>query len=276
MARPATTGEGPPRGGGLHRHEVHLADGTLARPVGDVARVHRALVLGLRGFRLGRRAGAAAAGREAAAQQQHRRQDGDGSSRRSHRFSPQFPIEPDIAAGAAGADPDAPPAIPPAPPKAPASEPGPAAPADGIREVASRLASAIEALICSWVASSAEVVDPIPIQRRERFEHGQERHLPRLVAGDRGLVGEPRLREQPVGVEHRHPLGGAQLRDPLARAEADLRPHGLHLERGRPATRLRLCHRGVASPAVERQADADAGHPHGIEPAAVHVPGLDG
>ena len=44
----------------------------------------------------------------------------------------------------------------------------------------------------------------------------------------------------------------------------------------RAATRLRLRDGGVASPAVEGQGDADAGLPHGIEAAAVHVAGLHG
>ena len=122
----------------------------------------------------------------------------------------------------------------------------------------------------------AQVVDPVAVERRQGLEHGQERHLAGLVAGDRGLVREPRLREEAVGVDGGHPLGGAELRLALARAEPDLRAHRLHLERGRATTGLCLRDRGVASPAVEGQGDADAGLPHGIEAAAVHVAGLHG
>ena len=120
------------------------------------------------------------------------------------------------------------------------------------------------------------MIDPVAIERRERLENGQERDLPRLVAGDRGLVREPRLGEDAVGVDGGHPLRGTELGLALPRAEADLRTHGGKAERGRPATRFRLRDRGVAPPAVERQGDADAGLPHGIEAAPVHVPGLDG
>ena len=142
--------------------------------------------------------------------------------------------------------------------------------------MASRLASAIEALIRSCAARTRRWSDAVAVERRERLEHGQERHLAGLVAGDRGLVGQPCLRQKAVGVDGGHPLRGAELRRALPRAEADLRAYRLDPERGRAATRLRLRDRGVAPLAEEGQGHPDAGLPHGIEAAPVHVAGLDG
>ena len=188
---------------------------------------------------------------------------------------PQFPIGPDIAAEPAGAGPGGPARL------SPTAE-GARKRAHARRAPRRHRGGGLQAglgdrgLDLLVGREHPQVVDPVAVERLQGLEHGEERHLPGLVAGDRGLVGHPRLREKAVGVDDRHPLGGAELGDALSRTEADLRPDRLHLVGGREPAGLGLRDRGVAPPAVEGQGHAHAGLPHGVEAAAVHVAGLHG
>ena len=88
--------------------------------------------------------------------------------------------------------------------------------------VASRLASSRLVRRRDWLGHQAHQGHAVAVQRRERLEHGHERHAARLVAGDGRLHAHAVLGHDPLAVEGGDLPRRVELGQPLLGAQSEL------------------------------------------------------